>query len=233
MARIITLPIRPESRVSPPWVGVYLTWLEEFGWHAGLIYQGRTDTAYALHLVGHKRLKHELPPPSGWCLILDIDPLRVPTVVAMLRIIGKQCPGSIPYGFSDPGRDWFNDQGAFSRQASGEGLTCSSFVLAALDHAGISLAELNSWPAREDDDQSRNDWVARLQERRKSFDGDLAAHFDSLAKLPVGFRCRLLELFGAASASAKRQPAGFKHAVRKARVLEQCVRSHYPDGPPL
>jgi hypothetical protein len=174
-----------------------------------------------LHLFAHKNLKHDRPPTSGWCMILDIDPLRAPDLVARLRLIGKHSHSSIPYGFSDPRREWFNDLGAFNHQPLGEGLTCSSFVLAALEDAGVSIADLDSWTDRPDDNEQRDQWIARYAERRQAWEGNLAAHFDAIATNRAGLRCRLMEMLGAASSPYF--PADFTRAKARGRVLERCA----------
>jgi hypothetical protein len=222
-----TSGLRPTGK----WVGVFLSWEAKYQcWHVGLIYTGQNDSIYLLHLVGHNDLKAEIPKGREIYIQLQIPSERLFAITAYLRRIHKN-HSKIPYGFSALEHEWFNpNTGGCRATLCGDGLTCTTFVLAALQGARFPLINTATWPVRADDEDKKDKWISRLRPLRSELTPKGQEHFDAVVKLPCLVRVRLLELLGAAADS--KLPSPYERANAIGLELRPEIQKHFTHPPP-
>jgi hypothetical protein len=237
MARIYTMPFNLREDT---WVGIFLEpWMqfgEHVGWHAGIVFQDNGETPVWMDLKNSlEPLRRNRIPSRGWYLDLELDPLQAIAVIDKFRLILINSDRLVWYGFSDFKRQWFDEDGRFVHEASGEGLTCASFVIAMFKAGGIDLVDNATWPERPGEDNApKQKYIDTINQHYSTLPNDQKRHFDDLCRLQPSPRCLLRELFGAASvpqARLQRGPVHFGQAARRGANFAGCVQSEFPSGP--
>lgn len=153
--------------------------------HTGILFVRKDGTEALLHLATHLRLKLENVSsenfkPTSWI---------VPTVPAeRLQILAKLCEDIvaqpryylIPYGF-DFKKSTFFLTGEFSLGDGEAGLTCSTFMLAIYQRAGVKLLDMASWSQasegrQQEDNAAQQKLIALFREQANKIDEDLKAN---------------------------------------------------------
>jgi len=193
------------------------------GNHVGLGYRAKNGNWQLLEMRGH--LDVAVGPLEGankgymW-----IDPgvmihgTKMLMVTTRCRLFEKRKENrKIPYGFSDYHRA-FSEEMDFISTPDRVGLTCSTFVLALFESAGIELIVLGSWPDRYDDQQWQAAWLLRLQ--------GFPEHIQKLQMEMGKKRVRPEEVAGAAAAPG--YPVSCATAMDKAGEILQLAASLNP-----
>lgn len=218
----------------PSEVAVLSTSSSPLGSHVGILY--RSDdigTIRHLHMAWHMCLIDEpRGNHTGWITpSLDGDQLADLRMAAKLiadRISNKTTPDSfnrflarVPYAIDRA--DAKIDDG-FIRLNGSLGLTCSTFVLIALEFAGIELIDMPSWDScrsveRIAEDKGAQDWIVKqLRENHK--------HETHAAMVETTVGCTRVRAEEVAVASALRpHPVTFDLADSHGRILVSEVKS--------
>jgi hypothetical protein len=174
--------------------------------HSGVLYNDPMEDPRILHLAFHAIVKDE-PLPDANCLYywvrLHIDNDRAATLAGFCRRIAKRRP-RIPYGIVYEGGR-LADDGTAELSGRQVGLTCATFVLAVLKHAGYDMLDLGTWPPREGDDV----WHAHI------------------VKLLIRFHCRNQDLLTADHIVAVARERGCAR-FRPEEVAAACAQTQWP-----
>lgn len=129
------------------------------GFHVVLGHRRDREEWKALHLAWHYDLRNESTANVGkyvWQSLSIPQPLQR-AIAGVARLIDTRNPEGIPYGF---GAARFSAEGEFIPD-SASGMTCVSFVLAAIESAGLQLLRQSDW--RDVDDSAwREEVIAAL-----------------------------------------------------------------------
>jgi hypothetical protein len=178
--------------------------------HIGLLCRDAAGTKLRfLHLAFHEDLREQ--DDTSKCVLwveAKLEKEQADVVAAQARLIySVHALGGIPFGFS-PYSGYFGAKGAIEWSAPGNGLTCSTFVLAVFDRAGIRLVNGETWPTgREDDIRIQREMIEHVRKRDAS-----AAHLKGMKQDVGQVRFRPLEVAGALAAEV--YPADFATAER-------------------
>lgn len=183
--------------------------------HVGIFYHD-SDAAGArlLHLAWHCELRSDAEWSQHW---LWVDPplpdARARNVAAKCRQIWRaNQAGRIPYGFSPPSACFDPQTFEYLVGPSRHGLTCATFVLAVFGQAGITLAEIETWPTnREGDVEWQRRVVAAL-----TAGGAHQQHVDAVQNDIGVVRIRPEEV---AAAAARTPPSAFADVEPLARAI--------------
>jgi hypothetical protein len=123
--------------------------------HVGMIYRGGEIRELSfLHLAWHNKLTDENPDSSFFWIEIGVPRRRARQLASKCRQVSKANGRFIPYGFSPPTAEQFDEESAkFIFGPTWTGLTCASFVLAVFEFARLRLIRLESWEPRDDDVQ--------------------------------------------------------------------------------
>jgi hypothetical protein len=212
MTRMKRLADSPETFIS-----VGFRRLDGARRHVGVCFRAPHAGEGMFELRFHHELVESPLHEHYWLAILDIHPLRVPAIVGTIRKIVARSGEIVPYGPSYPEGDCFDrDSGAWLLSPTGHGLTCATFVVAALRLVGVDLLQVREWRARADDSNFRSWVVEILREHGHTEQADWVQANDR------GTRIRPEEVAGAALAPAADWPLGFERAARAGeQVLAQ------------
>jgi hypothetical protein len=158
---------------------------------------------------------------------LWIEPPVVPERLRQLaavcrRVSRKNEQGGIPYAFSCPEGASDVQTSAFLLGPTRFGLTCATFVLALLEHAGLALVQLDSWPSgRAGDEQWQMRILADLEKC-----GASKEHLEHVRQEIGSVRYRPEEV--AAAATIAPPPAVFKAIERLAEAIVAKIRQVPP-----
>lgn len=199
------------------------------GAHTGLSY--RVDDKGArrhLHLAWHHRLRDDPEPPSeGLWVEPRLDEYALSDVRVSARLIARRhADGLLPYAFRFGAR--FDAMGALQLN-QGHGLTCSTFVIEVLAHAGVNLVDAATWeqdrpaPRRQEDEDAQRRLVAYLRKMP-----DARRHADLVeAEVPCT-RIRAEEV--AAASGMDGLPVCFLRAEPQGRRVLDALREDGPTG---
>lgn len=215
-------PWPPPPNTNGVFAGVILERLKSDWTHIGFLYRIADSDAYVLHLWGHRKLLHEPPREGQFCVLCEIEPVRLPSLAAFARrLYRKNKNQGIPYAFSSPDQDWFSAEGSLLLGPERLGLTCGNFVLALYRSAGLPLVQLDTWPPREDDSAWQQsvleEWAPAIAEAKTK----TQEHFSQVRNEIGTVRCRPAEIGGAALASEF--PCAFDTAVKLAVDVERAL----------
>ncbi len=193
---------RPFSDVSHVGVAIQRT---EHGLHSGLLYKLPNSEPRILHLAFHHMLRDEPAAlPFRWSdMGLDEDNKLV--LATLLSRIAATEP-AISYGFDSDGACFDAETGDLLPLPVGKGLTCATFVLAALRTYRYQLLDTASWPDRPED-REWEEAILNLLAHYATPDHVEAVRADAGAK-----RLRPDEVVGAATLSDDDWPVAFQCA---------------------
>lgn len=214
--RIFSPAERPFGEI-PNHIAVAITQSGPNQRHVGILYRGEKygsgDSFSLLHLPWHFRPVNEDRPHPVYAWI---DPQcarsRGRQLSAICRKVARENVRGIPYGFSPP-NDCFNKKTfAFELGPNRYGLTCSTFVLAIFELAGLRLVAEESWPKNRPEDAQWREMI--IESLRRSRKPNVDAHITLLRNDSSTVRFRPEEVAGAAA--CENNPAAFEHASSQA-----------------
>lgn len=203
-------PTEPPSKIAHVGVAIVRVTAEQL--HCGLLYRVGEDSTRFLHLAFHRLLTDE---PAGDNLRwgeLGLDEDNKLVLATFLSRIAKTRP-TISYAFDAEGVCIDRETGDVLDAPPGKGLTCATFVNAALKAYGYNCIDFSTWPAREDD----ADWQNQILEI-------LERHADDehvqLVKESIGAtRLRPDEIVAAAITDSAEWPCDFTQSRNAANQI--------------
>jgi hypothetical protein len=104
----------------------------------------------------------------------------------------------------------FTDEGVLKLGDNELGLSCSTFVLAILEKAGVQLIKLDDWDVREEDKSAHSDLIVLLRKYQRGFSIS-TTHIENVEKEVGCVRYRPQEV--AAAAILNPHPAKFEETA--------------------
>jgi len=134
------------------------------GIHLGIIYRGADQIPRVLHLAWHCQLRcDDGDEMQEWAFVPGvIDEIELQVLAGFCTTV-KSLKPRIPYGFRYESSR-FDDTGRFIPGGSDSGLTCSTFVMALFELAGIPLLGRGSWEERAEDKEAHLTLLAYLKQ---------------------------------------------------------------------
>lgn len=208
---VLEIPERPFWEVDHVGVAIRLT---DHGMHSGILYRLDGEAPRILHLAFHCMLTdEEAAHPYRWADIgLDEDNKIV--LAAQLSRIAHAKP-AISYGFDADGMVFDPLTGEILPAPAGKGLTCATFIVAALKTYGYEFIDTASWPERAED-RAWEDKILQLLSRYAS-----SEHVEAVRTSDRARRLRPGEVVGSATVAAENWPVEFEQAVDLAAQI--CV----------
>jgi hypothetical protein len=190
--------------------------------HAGIVHR-KKDVVEFLHLGWEDQLRTDWNWHVAWASP-NVLPERLRSVSARCRAIWNrfQTTRSLPYGIPSPNAT-FSLSGEFALGDGGNGLTCSTFILAVMRSVGVELINEGTWPLRADEDRA---WITGLAPALASDEMKerLNAQVDSGA-----VRIRPEEVLGAFDCVV---PAAFDACVLAGKRMVDAIDAHGRAVPP-
>jgi hypothetical protein len=127
--------------------------------HAGILYVGLDRAVRLLHFCWDRDGRDEVPRDPYFWVQPGLRKSIARSLAALCRLVAKaNALARVPWQFRyDPALVF--DRGSGQRKgASGEGLTCATFVLAMFESIGVRLVDVKSWPSRPCDES----WKKRI-----------------------------------------------------------------------
>ena len=198
----LELEARPFSEVNHVGVVIQRT---EHGLHSGLLYQLPNSEPRILHLAFHHMLRDEPAAlPYRWSdMGLDEDNKLV--LATLLSRIAATEP-RINYGFDSDGACFDPETGDMLPLPIGKGLTCATFIVAALRTYRFRLLDPATWPERPED----REWEEAILNLLAEY--ATADHVEAVRSSVGAKRLRPDEVVGAATLSDDYWPASFQSA---------------------
>ena len=153
--------------------------------HVGILYLHEQLGPRICHLAWHHRLLFEAPDNSYlWVDLEGLDDENRLVASAFFRALEEEMP-HVPYGFGIDG-ECFHQDGTFISPPVGQGLTCATFVVAALNAQGHKILDELTWPDREQDAV----WQAHIIEMLEQHSDAPQEHINALKSLIGATRIR-------------------------------------------
>lgn len=195
------------------WLGAIIATTRPNGRHVGFLYQLEGEAPRAVHLAWHYRLTDEPAPPGYHWVQCGLHDLAGHIVAAALAEIAHD--QQLPYSTTYNGI-YFDPSLRYTRDEPGEGLTCSTFIIAVLETLGLSIVVPEDWPVRDDDETAHEELLGAL----RSTDNVSPEHIQAIEAQPRGVRFRPEEV--AAAVSEEQWPVAFPRAeLLGFRIVEQ------------
>lgn len=168
--------------------------------HLGLLYR-ENGQVQLMHMGWHltDTLQKEQPDPRYcWIPCENIDPTVLDVVADWLETIWTVNNGVLPYSLKDYDASPFDTSGKLISKSSGEGFTCSTFVLWVFYQAQLSLINNETWVFREDDKKWQKAVI--YLSKKKNKDNKAEEYFEAQLNNPrLGYRVRPEEVAGVAA----------------------------------
>jgi len=187
-------------------VGVAILETQPGKFHCGFLLRLEDEPPQILHLAFHHRLRlSDAELPYRWADVgLDIVNKRV--LAGQLYQLKDGSP-NVPYAFDAEGIAFDPETGALSPPPVGKGLTCATFLVAALLSFGYpALVDETTWPHRDEDAQ----WQADIVQTLAQFASP--NHVELVMQQVGATRIRPDEVVGAATLSELNWPVAFLDA---------------------
>lgn len=190
--------------------------------HCGLLYRSMDKDIHLLHLAFHHQLENDSDVVGYAWVQLELPRLRLPSVAAYCeRIWRAHQDGRVPYGMRFEAST-FGPQGELLLGPTEHGLTCATFILAALRGASIELLSIAEWTPRPEDKElhalilhilaSRQQEVATAEQQKS-----LADHSQAIREEEGCARFRPEEVVSAGHCFSR--PVSFADASRMGQAL--------------
>ncbi|MBU9574277.1 hypothetical protein QZM92_22710 [Burkholderia multivorans] len=165
--------------------------------HVGFVVKGDGDTLHLFDLAWHNTCRYKQIDPGYAYVISDfLDPFTASALIGLLVTLQSINSTRLPYSIVYDGGEYFDrDTKQLIKTELGAGRTCATFVLAVLEHYGIDLLDLASWPITEEDAGWQAKILTTLKASRPTSTDEFLAQFDHIGKVP---RFRPEEVVGAA-----------------------------------
>lgn len=136
----------------------------ESGTHSGLaVNEGPASPARLIDLAFHKTVRSVELPAKYKLYPLHGDVERMEIAADVITLISNESRDSVPYGFSIPG-PYFDAVTGQYLATDIVGLTCSTFVIAALESVGLSVVDISTWRERANDGKRFAELVQLLRD---------------------------------------------------------------------
>ena len=157
-------PVSPSNHVG---VAIRLSEGTELDLHVGIVFRLSDGTPWIAHLAFHEKLRDHAAPTGdryAWadCRWLQTDEHSHSGPFVARFIQGTLRNRKVRYGL-DPRLDCFST-GTYGEDDPRYGLTCATYVAAALKGAGIDLLDITTWIARPGDEAWTNAVLRALRE---------------------------------------------------------------------
>ena len=194
--------------------------------HVGLLHADEDRPPRVLHLAWHVTTLNEPLPDNAivpfWWVELALPAPKAEEIAGLCRRIADRVEVGleIPYGLLYEGGR-FRDDGTTLFAGREIGFTCSTFVLAVLESAGLTLVHRESWEERPDDARWRASTIAFMR-----MSGVPPKHIAGVEREPTWPRYKPEEI--AAACNCAPLPVSFGDVLAGAREI---VRSLLPKAP--
>lgn len=194
------------------------------GGHVGVAFHSK-DGPRLFHLSWHVDLKlDEFPVEGCWTSVAVALPNKAAKqVVAVIRGIAQRMP-KINYGVNFIAAKGSFKERRYCAPKDSDGLTCASFVVEVLLHAGVDLIRRETW----EKSAANEEWGNKVVEWLGKTPGVTAEHVDAVKKNVNGLRLIPFEVAGAASATTDAQPVDFKTAQDLAAAAKVALEQECP-----
>lgn len=183
---------RPFSDVEH--VGMVIRKISANQLHSGFLYDQGLGPRM-LHLAFHHDLRdEEAALPYRWAQIGIDEDNKLVLAKQLSRIAGAE--PKISYGFNFEGVAFDPNTGDLLPAPAGRGLTCATFIVAALRAFGHDLVVSETWPDRADDEEWRQSMLELMEHR---VDG---SHLEAVRTCVSAGRLRPDEIVGAGANDA-------------------------------
>lgn len=186
-------------------VGVVITKVGGTQLHSGFLYKPEEEGARILHLAFHHDLRDQPAPSHYRWAQLGLDDVNLRIFLHFLHRVAERQP-LIPYGFNADGTAIDPDTGDLIAPPAGHGLTCATFIIAALKAQGHDLVDKGSWELRPEDAA----WVESILDLMVGHAPP--EHIEAVRNCPIAARFRPDEVVGSGGADASTWPIAFGEA---------------------
>jgi hypothetical protein len=219
LVRLYSSKQRPFAEIRH--IAVAIAVVEAGQQHVGILHREEIlDEVRLAHLAWHNQLKDNHTKDAYLWIELPIPERRARQVAARCRQILRANLRGIPYAFSPPNDCFDSETGRFLFGPSRLGLTCSTFVLAVFDSAGIRFADYATWPQqRSGDYEWQQSIIAQLEK-----DGAASEHIDFIRNEIGAVRYRPEDVAGCAAADG--WPCPFTVAGPLSREILKQLQLH-------
>jgi len=184
-------PANEVDKIDFPFVavGIAATNVDQKQLHVGLVHKGSQCSAELLHLAWHHCLRNESVlaaslPRIHW-VGLRLLPERAEALAALCRRIAKRNAQEIAYGLVYTGGTFAAD-GTVRLGDEEIGLTCATFVLAALKGGGVELLQLETWGKDCEDLNWQEQIVGQLQRYQERYPSRISEQHIANVKQQIG-----------------------------------------------
>lgn len=212
--RVRVPPANPFDEIQELAVAIR-KWPNSTQLHVGLLYKADATQVMLCHLRTHFDFRNELPSADYRWLQSGLDRLNRDLIAAYCQLIVRR-KDRIPFGFQFSGEYFSPVSGEYLRSGMGEGLTCSTFILAVHRSLGLELLICDEWPKRPDD----IDWQIEMASKLNPWVGDAAARHIG----DVRFRPEEV----AAGVASRDTPLKFQTAELLAKSIVRSLDRSYP-----
>jgi hypothetical protein len=153
-------PVGELNSASLSDLGVGIFRVTEHQHHVAFLYEASDGQIYVSHLRTHHFFRGRDPVEFNywWSIVLGMEAVNRKVFASWLESLSLR-PLKIGYGFSDQGCKFAQDANGdtiFVSTAPGKGLTCATFIIAALEfNAHPSWIVRETWPRRQEDDRDQ------------------------------------------------------------------------------
>ncbi|WP_321819635.1 MULTISPECIES: hypothetical protein [unclassified Burkholderia] len=135
--------------------------------HTGVLYQFESQPVRLLHLAFHHALTNESPSADyGWVQCQALTDDEAHDFAMWINEVWAQNANNIPYSINYWKGAHFSPDGKFVPAASGDGLTCATFVMALFENFGWELLDTENWSGRDSDREFQQNVVDALANPR-------------------------------------------------------------------
>lgn len=191
------------------YVGVAIQDVRPGQFHCGLIYRIGNDPTRYLHLAFHHLLTDEPAQHTLRWGELGLDEDNKLVLATFLSRIAKVNP-KISYAFDAEGVCIDRETGDLLPAPPGKGLTCATFVNAALKAYGYDCIDFSTWPSRDDDEKWQETILKVLRQHADQ------EHVQLVEQSIGAKRLRPDEIVGAAIIDAEEWSVNFDESRRAA-----------------
>ena len=218
-ASVSDRPVAPRNHVG---VAIKHTGGIDFPLHVGLVFTLTDGRPWMAHLAFHEKLRGDAAPRDGgyfWAdcrwILADEHAETGPYIANFIQ--GTLRNRSVPYGLV-PDLDCFAT-GTYAEDEPRYGLTCATYVVAALKGAGIDLVDVGTWVERPGDEE----WSKHVIEALRTGAPERAALLEG-QRAPF----RVTPDEAAAAAEGAAFPVTMAEASEGATALMKVLRSAFP-----
>jgi hypothetical protein len=184
--------------------------------HVGFLFKDGDQPAEIVHLKFHYKLTRELPSNDYYWIQSALDEVSRRVIKAAVIEVSSNDQLPIPYSPIYEGVYFNKSTLRYVRNATGDGLTCATFILAVLEAIGFQLLDVRTWKSRVEDKNNIDLLLKILSDHAGQ------EHVEAIRARPHGIRFRPEEVAGAFSEATL--PVGFDHAEALGKQVLQAIK---------